>query len=96
MTFLLSDIFLSVLVLSATICLIKIVVSAYIFQNSKEHMSYHRQKAFLVSKDYGKENTMYLPCSMFYKYGMIRSICKKEARGESDEIGPYFSVIYVR
>ena len=90
MSFLLPDLFLSAFVFSTTICFIKIIVSSCIFQYAKEQPIHHCQTAFLLPQGYGQENTMFMSFSIFYKYGMIRTICKKESRGESDEGGPYF------
>ncbi|WP_420975238.1 hypothetical protein [Bacillus thuringiensis] len=95
MSFLLPDLFLSVFGLATIICFIKIIVSACIFQYAKEHTIHHRQTVFLLPQVYGQENTLFMSFSLFYKYDMIRSICKKESRGESDEEGPYFPMMYI-
>lgn len=55
----------------------------------RQQASSGRQRAFKLV-DTCEEGTRNVPLfSIFYKYGMIRSVRRQESSGESDEVGPY-------
>ncbi|MDZ5606750.1 hypothetical protein U2I54_06460 [Bacillus pseudomycoides] len=89
MEFLLQDAILYISVVTTALCLLEVFFLANVSRFVRQQTSSGRQKAFALV-DTCEERIGNTPLlSIFYKYGMIRSVRRQESSGESDEVGPY-------
>lgn len=89
MEFLLQDAILYISVVTAALCLLEAFFHANVSRFVREQTASGRQKAFTVVDICEEQFGNLLLFSIFYKYGMIRSVRRQESSGESDEVGPY-------
>ncbi|MCI0767907.1 hypothetical protein [Bacillus sp. TL12] len=89
MEFLLQDAILYITFVTTALCLLEVFFLANISRFVRQQTSSGRQRAFAFV-DTCEEHIGNTPLfSIFYKYGMVRSVRRQESSGESDEIGPY-------
>ncbi|MEH7457517.1 MULTISPECIES: hypothetical protein [unclassified Bacillus (in: firmicutes)] len=89
MEFLLQDAILYISVVTTALCLLEVFFLTSVSRFVRQQASCGRQKAFTLV-DTCEESLGNIPLfSIFYKYGMARSVRRQESSGESDEVGPY-------
>ncbi|MBC6975309.1 hypothetical protein H9I32_23955 [Bacillus sp. Xin] len=89
MEFLLQDAILYITFVTTALCLLEVFFLANISRFVRQQTSSGRQRAFAFV-DTCEEHIGNTPLfSIFYKYGMVRSVRRQESSGESDEVGPY-------
>ncbi|EEL48632.1 hypothetical protein CN373_06075 [Bacillus cereus] len=89
MEFLLQDAILYITFVTTALCLLEVFFLANVSRFVRQQTSNGRQRAFALV-DTCEEHIGNTPLfSIFYKYGMVRSVRRQESSGESDEVGPY-------
>ncbi|MDM5157144.1 hypothetical protein QUF88_26015 [Bacillus sp. DX1.1] len=89
MEFLLQDAILYISVVTTALCLLEVFFHANVSRFVRQQTYGGRQKVFTLV-DTCEEQVRNSPLfSIFYKYGMVRSVRRQESSGESDEVGPY-------
>ncbi|WP_410985357.1 hypothetical protein [Bacillus cereus] len=89
MEFLLQDAILYITFVTTALCLLEVFFLANISRFVRQQTSSGRQRAFAFV-DTCEEHIGNTPLfSIYYKYGMVRSVRRQESSGESDEVGPY-------
>ncbi|AIK37934.1 MULTISPECIES: hypothetical protein [Bacillus] len=89
MEFLLQDAILYITFVTTAFCLLEVYFLANVSRFVRQQTSSGRQRAFAFV-DICEEHIGNTPLfSIFYKYGMVRSVRRQESSGESDEVGPY-------
>ncbi|MDH4423153.1 MULTISPECIES: hypothetical protein [Bacillus] len=89
MEFLFQDAILYISFVTTALCLLEVFFLTNVSRFVRQQASSSRQRAFKLV-DTCEEGTGTVPLfSIFYKYGMIRSVRRQESSDESDEVGPY-------
>ncbi|KEK25269.1 hypothetical protein [Bacillus gaemokensis] len=89
MEFLLQDAILYISVVTTALCLLEVFFLTNVSRFVRQQTSSGRQKAFAIVDTCEESLGNISLFSIFYKYGMIRSVRRQESSGESDEVGPY-------
>ncbi|MEC3333089.1 hypothetical protein ACQGS6_00890 [Bacillus sp. GMs2/2] len=89
MEFLLQDAILYISFVTTALCLLEVFFLANVSRFVRQQASSGRQRAFALV-DTCEDSVGNVPLfSIFYKYGMIRSVRRQESSEENDEVGPY-------
>lgn len=89
MEFLMQDAIFYMYVITTALCLLDVFLLANVSRFVSQKTCSGRQSAFAVIHTCKENDGNNRLVSIFYKYGMIRSIRRQQSSDESDEVGPY-------
>ncbi|KEK21207.1 hypothetical protein [Bacillus manliponensis] len=89
MEFLVQDAIFYMYVITTALCLLDVFLYANVSRFVSQKTCSGRQRTFAVVHTCKENDGHRHLFSIFYKYGMIRSIRRQQASDESDETGPY-------
>ncbi|WP_459501737.1 hypothetical protein [Bacillus sp. C1] len=89
MEFLLQDVALYISVVTTALCLLEVFFLANVSRFVRQQASSGRRTAFALVHTCEENPGNISLFSIFYKYGMVRSVRRQESSEESDEGGPY-------
>lgn len=89
MEFLAQDALFYMYIITTALCLLDVFLLSNVSRFVSQKTCSRRQTVFAVVHTCKEDVESKHLFSIFYKYGMIRSIRRQQSSGESDETGPY-------